>query len=173
MWNVKIVCFNFPSDWSGMCFPKVWTWFAGFTLFLGFIIDRYLQKLIGLRTSVGSSKEERILERKEATQRKRRESFQDIAGARRKVDEYLQGNCLLFIWPCHWEKWIWKWNRFGFLVSPPPMLIPTILLFQFSGTDIIILFNNFFCELNITRLGFGNASIKKGVKCNRKNKNER
>ncbi|KAF3957012.1 hypothetical protein CMV_017928 [Castanea mollissima] len=33
----------------------------GFTLFLGFIIDRmhhYLQKLIGLRSSVGASKEE-------------------------------------------------------------------------------------------------------------------
>lgn len=35
--------------------------FVGFTLFLGFIIDRmhhYLRKLIGLRSTMGSSKEE-------------------------------------------------------------------------------------------------------------------
>ena len=46
---------------------------------------------------MGSSKEERLLERKEATQRKRRESFQDKADARRKVGENLQGNGLFYI----------------------------------------------------------------------------
>lgn len=48
----------------------------GFTLFLGFIIDRmhhYLQKLIGLRGSVGASKEEVDRLQKEKTQLKEKE----------------------------------------------------------------------------------------------------
>ncbi|KAE8000002.1 hypothetical protein FH972_004374 [Carpinus fangiana] len=48
----------------------------GFTLFLGFIIDRlhhYLQKLIGSRSSVGASKEEVERLRKEKTQLKEKE----------------------------------------------------------------------------------------------------
>ncbi|XP_062111013.1 uncharacterized protein LOC133822629 [Humulus lupulus] len=48
----------------------------GFTLFLGFIIDRmhhYLQKLIGLRRNVGASKEELEKLQKEKTQLKEEE----------------------------------------------------------------------------------------------------
>ncbi|XP_030934451.1 hyaluronan mediated motility receptor-like [Quercus lobata] len=48
----------------------------GFTLFLGFIIDRmhhYLQKLIGLRSSVGASKEEVERLQKEKTELKEKE----------------------------------------------------------------------------------------------------
>ncbi|XWS47217.1 hypothetical protein CRYUN_Cryun14cG0133900 [Craigia yunnanensis] len=48
----------------------------GFTLFLGFIIDRmhhYLRKLIGLRSSVGSSKEEVELLQKERMQLKEKD----------------------------------------------------------------------------------------------------
>lgn len=48
----------------------------GFTLFLGFIIDRmhhYLRKLIGLRSSVGSSKEELEQLQKEKIQLKEKE----------------------------------------------------------------------------------------------------
>ena len=37
----------------------------------------------------------------------------------------------------------------------------TILLFQFSGIDIIILFTNFFCEINVTCLRFGYVSVKR------------
>ncbi|KAF3438373.1 hypothetical protein FNV43_RR21135 [Rhamnella rubrinervis] len=48
----------------------------GFTLFLGFIIDRmhhYLQKLVGLRSNMGASKEELERLRKEKTQLKEKE----------------------------------------------------------------------------------------------------
>lgn len=49
---------------------------TGFTLFLGFIIDRmhhYLRKLIGLRSSAGASKEELERLQKEKTQLKEKE----------------------------------------------------------------------------------------------------
>lgn len=54
------------SSFEAQFFPR-----AGFTLFLGFIIDRmhhYLRKLINLRGNVGSSKEELERLRKEKVQ---------------------------------------------------------------------------------------------------------
>lgn len=72
-----IVCVDFLSDQSPtFVFWKPELDFAGFTLFLGFIIDRlhhYLEKLIGLRSSVGASKEEVERLQKEKMQLKEKE----------------------------------------------------------------------------------------------------
>ncbi|KAM4070551.1 hypothetical protein ACB094_12G173400 [Castanea mollissima] len=70
---------NFPSltrNASLAVMSSLISFQIGFTLFLGFIIDRmhhYLQKLIGLRSSVGASKEEVERLQKEKTELKEKE----------------------------------------------------------------------------------------------------
>ncbi|XP_075650245.1 uncharacterized protein LOC142620827 [Castanea sativa] len=70
---------NFPSlarNASLVVMSALISFQIGFTLFLGFIIDRmhhYLQKLIGLRSSVGASKEEVERLQKEKTELKEKE----------------------------------------------------------------------------------------------------
>lgn len=66
----------FCSDLFVLCLTEAWIFVAGFSLFLGFLIDRmhhYLQKLNRLRGTAGASKEEFEKLQKERSQLKQKD----------------------------------------------------------------------------------------------------